>query len=141
MERVEKAIDVGAPVRIVYNHEPDGALETAAKELAMAGASTLDPDNLPEDSKKRPKGHDTRSLGPSDSSDSGSDMPNATTTRGEGMDADSDRHRTGERAGPGKHPPRPGADRDTDRVVGPDEAGLGGGLDQAEEARGRKRKQ
>lgn len=25
-------------------------------------------------------------------------------------------------------------DRDTDRIVGPEEAGLGGGLDQAEEA-------
>ena len=40
----------------------------------MAG-STLDPDNFPRG--KRPKtheGHDTKSLGPSDSSDSGSDM-------------------------------------------------------------------
>ena len=100
----------------------------------MAGTSTLDPDNLPEEPRKRPKGHGTRALGPSDSSDSGSDMPNAPNTRGEGLDADSDRHRTGERAGPGNRPPRPGQDRDADRVVGADEAGLGGGLDEAEEA-------
>lgn len=106
----------------------------------MAGTSTLDPDNAPDDSKKRPKGHDTRTLGPSDSSDSGSDMPNTPATQREGMDADSDRHRTGERAGPGNRPPDPGSDRGTDRVVGADEAGLGGGLDEAEEARKKPRR-
>ena len=82
----------------------------------MAGKSTLDPENF---SAVRPrrglKGHDTRSLGPSDSSDSGSDMA------GPGLlDEDPDL--------------RVNADRDADRVVGADEAGLGGGLDQAEEA-------
>src|SRR5262249_33972232 len=108
------------------------------KATIMSGSSTLDPDNLPDKPQNRPKGHDTRTLGPSDSSDSGSDMPNSPATRGEGMDADSDRHRTGERARPGKKPPRPGSDRGTDRVVGGDEAGLGGGLDEAEDARRRR---
>ena len=37
--------------------------------------STLDPDNLPmQRPPARPPGHDVRSLGPSDSSDSGSDL-------------------------------------------------------------------
>ena len=42
----------------------------------MAGTSSLDPDNFPEGGRKQsmPKGHNTKSLGPSDSSDSGSDM-------------------------------------------------------------------
>jgi len=35
MERVEKTIDVGAPLRIVYNHEPDGALETADEAMGV----------------------------------------------------------------------------------------------------------
>lgn len=41
----------------------------------MAG-STLDPDNFPAGSRRRktPEGHDTKTLGPSDSSDTGSDM-------------------------------------------------------------------
>ena len=52
-----------------------------------------------------------------------------------GMDDTSDREGTGERLGAGKEQQvRPGADIDTDRVVGPDEAGLGTGLDEAEEA-------
>ena len=77
----------------------------------MAGSSTLDPDNFPTPGRgqKPPKGHDTRSLGPSDSSDSGSDTTGP-------MDENSDRY-------------------GTDRVVGTGEAGLGGGMDQAEEAR------
>jgi len=37
-------------------------------------ASSLDPDNFPEAGKRVPKGHGYRSLGPSDSSDSGSDL-------------------------------------------------------------------
>jgi len=35
MERVEKTIDVGAPLRIVYHHEPDGALETAGEAMGV----------------------------------------------------------------------------------------------------------
>ncbi len=133
----------------------------------MASSSTLDPDNFPDSNRKRegPKGHDTRSLGPSDSSDSGSDMAGpglidddalpldrgtnedqeagrddiadaGASIGDDGMDGNSDRYGTGERRAAGKEP-SVGADRDrdTDRVVNADEAGLGGGLDQAEEAR------
>lgn len=128
--------------------------------------STLDPDNFPLNPgrTKQPKGHGTGALGPSDSSDSGSDMAgpgavdddyvdfdrgtNQDTEAGKydvadagpsigdlGMDENSDRFGTGEHLTAGKDPDiRVDGDRDTDRVVGPEEAGLGGGLDQAEEA-------
>ena len=103
----------------------------------MAG-NTLDPDNLPEnprDKRKTQKGHDTAALGPGDSSDSG--VADAGASIGDlGMDENSDRSGTGERYAAGKEPSaRPSGDRHTDRVVTPAEAGLGGGLDQAEEAR------
>ncbi len=106
----------------------------------MAGKSTLDPDNLPSrEGRKLPKGHDTRSLGPSDSSDSGSDLARPGTDRAVGdinMDDNSDRYGTGEHITAGKEPKlRVNADRDVDRVVDSDAAGLGGGLDQAEEGR------
>jgi hypothetical protein len=129
-------------------------------------ASTLDPDQFPLDDKRRPStpGHDVKSLGPSDSSDSGSDLAgpgvtevdllnldrgtNQDTETGRqnsadsgpsigdlGMDSDSDRFGTGEHLTAGKEPGiRTNADRGFDRVVGPEEAGLGDGLDQAEEA-------
>ena len=132
----------------------------------MSGNSTLDPDNFPGANRKPhlPRGHDTRSLGPSDSSDSGSDMAgpglvdddllpldrgtnedpesgvhnsaNAGPSIGDlDMEDNSDRFGTGERRAAGKEPSaRPDSDVDTDRVIGPDEAGLGHGLDQAEEA-------
>ena len=131
----------------------------------MAGNSTLDPDNIPAGkSYKLPKGHDTRSLGPSDSSDSGSDMAgpglidadalnldrgtnedieagrddvaDAGASVGDlGMDDNSDRYGTGEHLTAGKDPAvRVAGDIETDRIVGEEEAGLGGGLDQAEEA-------
>ena len=127
--------------------------------------STLDPDNLPaRPGRKAPPGHDVRSLGPSDSSDTGSDMAgpglldddqlgldrgtnedseggradvaDAGPSVGDlGMDDTSDRSGTGERKAAGKEPNVPdGADIGFDRVVGPQDAGLGGGLDQAEEA-------
>jgi hypothetical protein len=76
------------------------------------------------------KGHDVRSTGPSDSSDGGSD----TIGLGRGDDT-SDRNGTGERGsvdddiGTGD-----GADISADRIVESKYAGLGGGLDQAEEA-------
>lgn len=130
-------------------------------------SSTLDPDNVPPDRRtgNRAPGHDTRTLGPSDSSDSGSDMAGpglidddaigldrGTNTDAEAgrddiadagasigdldMDSDSDRYGTGERMTAGKEPrTRANADRDTDRIVEAAEAGLGDGLDQAEEAR------
>jgi hypothetical protein len=129
-------------------------------------SSTLDPENLVPSGNQVPvKGHDVRSLGPSDSSDSGSDMAgpglvnddvlnldrgtNADVETGSynrvddgssvgdlGMSDNSDRYGTGERVTAGKDPRAPtNADIDSDRIVGPAEAGLGGGLDQAEEAR------
>ena len=92
--------------------------------------STLDPDNFPpKHHRKTPKGHDVRALGPSDSSDTGADMV------GQGpLDDTSDRNRTGERLGAGNERIRPGHDIGTDRVVGPEEAGLGDGGDEAEDA-------
>jgi len=129
-------------------------------------SSTLDPDNFPTERPARdlPPGHDTRSLGPSDSSDSGSDMAgpglidddaigldrgtnedqeagrddvaNAGDSVGDsGMEDNSDRFGTGDRRSAGKEPStREGSDIATDRIIGEDEAGLGRGLDQAEEA-------
>ena len=67
-------------------------------------------------------------LGPSDSSDTYSDRPEAPGT-------DSDLGATGERASIGKNPDAELHDeREPDRVVDARDAGLGGGLDQAEEA-------
>ena len=103
----------------------------------MAGHSTLDPDNVPEGPDAAPKGHDTRSLGPSDSSDSGSDLARPGTDRrlGDiGLDGASDRGGTGERMAADIEPEREDADVEVDRVVDESEAGLGRGLDQAEEA-------
>lgn len=81
------------------------------------------------------EGRELESIGPSDSSDSGSDL-----VSGSGAEGTSDRSGTGERlsvdddgrwgdAGPGV-----ASDIAPDRIIGADEAGLGGGLDQAEEA-------
>ncbi|MDB5811882.1 MAG: hypothetical protein JWN94_4004 [Betaproteobacteria bacterium] len=128
-------------------------------------SGTLDPDNLvPGTSQVSLKGHDIKSLGPSDSSDSGSDMAgpglvddaaidldtgtntdieagsynvidNGASVGDIGMDDNSDRFGTGEHLTAGKDPRvRVSSDVDSDRIVGPGEAGLGGGLDQAEEA-------
>lgn len=128
--------------------------------------STLDPKNFPGTRRKRKSlnGHDTRALGPSDSSDTGSDMAgpgtldddllhldrgtNQDTEAGDrdagdagpnvgdlDLDDNTDRHGTGEHLTAGKDPRiRVNADRDADRVIDESEAGLGGGLDQAEEA-------
>ena len=76
------------------------------------------------------KGHDTKSLGPSDTSDSGSDV-----NPGEPGGSDSDGSGTGERMSADGTLTGSGAGRGADRVVDAGEAGLGGGLDQAEEAR------
>ena len=74
----------------------------------------------------RHQGRADPKTGPSDSSDSFSDRPDRPST-------DSDAGGTGERRTVGKVPfPK---DQGTDRVVESEEAGLGGGLDQAEEAR------
>jgi hypothetical protein len=109
--------------------------------------STLDPDNLSNREPPRPKGHDIRSLGPSDSSDSGSDIASAPAADDDfpladeelgafGRDDDSDRYGTGERLTANREPGmRVNGDIEFDRVVDEGEAGLGGGLDQAEEAK------
>ena len=75
------------------------------------------------------KGHDIRSLGPSDSSDTGADMMGI-----EGLDSTSDRQGTGERSTVDRELPGESGDIRPNRVVSAEEAGLGGGLDQAEEA-------
>ena len=87
-------------------------------------------------------GPGSRSIGPSDSSDSGSDLaglePLGDDELGDDvmdMDDSSDAQGSGERLTAGDEPDvRIGSDIGLDRVVGPEEAGLGGGLDQAEEA-------
>jgi hypothetical protein len=87
--------------------------------------TTLTPDNVPPDRAPGfPKGHDTRSLGPGDSSDSGSDLAGVR-----GID---DKETESELSG--GESVADGDDLSPDRIVGADEAGLGGGLDEAEEA-------
>lgn len=75
---------------------------------------------------------ETGSIGPSDLSDSPSDLV------GTGLEDASDRYGTGERASAGEddvdEDVRADADIVPDRIVGSRDAGLGGGLDQAEEA-------
>ena len=73
----------------------------------------------------RHQGRADPKIGPSDSSDTFSDRPDRPST-------DSDGGGTGERTSGGKVPHA--ADEGADRVVKSEEAGLGGGLDQAEEA-------
>src|SRR5690349_1438061 len=131
----------------------------------MGHRNTLDPDKVSgQDRNRAPRAHDLRSLGPSDSSDSGSDLvgpglldddllglDRGTNEDSEGgqlsaddpgaslgdLDADdmSDSVGTGEHLTAGREPDvRIGGDIAPDRIVGPEEVGLGGGLDQAEEA-------
>jgi hypothetical protein len=81
----------------------------------------------------RRQGRADPKIGPSDSSDTFSDRPNQST--------DTDDAGTGERVSAGRDPQSELHDeRGVDRVVDSSEAGLGGGLDQAEEARLRKPK-
>ena len=76
----------------------------------------------------RSQGRAQPKIGPSDSSDSFADRPNEST--------DSDAGGTGERVTVGRAPNSELHDeRAPDRVVGSRDAGLGGGLDQAEEGR------
>lgn len=74
-------------------------------------------------------GRDIRSVGPGDSSDAGSDMVGIG-----GLDSTSDRNGTGERASV-ENEADAASDIGVDGVVRARQAGLGGGLDQAEEAR------
>ena len=113
----------------------------------MTGNSTLDPDNFPDPpDRSLGSGHGTRALGPSDSSDSGSDLIGAAGLAGEDildlgsgttsdleastaggtagpdvgdadLDSDSDSGGTGERAAAGRDSVvRDGADIDVDRI-------------------------
>ena len=82
---------------------------------------------LDEDGNEVLKGHDVQSIGPSDSSDTGAD------SQGDADESTSDRNGTGERTSI-ENDIRPDADIAADRIVPAEEAGLGGGLDQAEEA-------
>lgn len=115
-------------------------------------ASSLDPNNFPDQGRKRvPSGHDSRSLGPSDSSDSGSDLigPGLKEDEDDALSLDQlpdedaraevEEEDTGEDADvdlDDDDSDRPGTRRHAaDRVVEVEEADPGGGLDQAEEAR------
>jgi hypothetical protein len=92
----------------------------------MAHRNTPDLDQLTGQARRAP------SIGPSDSSDSGSDLAGL-----EDLDADdtSDRNGTGDRpSAEGDSDFLPDSDIAPDRIVRAEEAGLGGGLDQAEEA-------
>jgi hypothetical protein len=61
--------------------------------------STLDPDNIPAGTDRvLGRGHGTRALGPSDNSDSGSDVTGEPDSE---LDSDTDAEGTGERAGVG----------------------------------------
>ena len=97
----------------------------------MTKPNPVDIDSLLDESGNAlPKGHDIRSLGPSDSSDTGADMIGVG-----GLDSTSDRNGTGERAdveNDGELDFEP--DIAPDSIVEAEGAGLGGGLDQAEEA-------
>jgi hypothetical protein len=87
------------------------------------------PVRVPDDDEQILKGHDIRSLGPSDSSDTGADMMGI-----EGLDSTSDRQGTGERTTVDTELVGENGDIRPNRVVRADEAGLGDGLDQAEGA-------
>ena len=90
-----------------------------------------DPDEFADLTKQLLRKRPDRMLGPSDSSDTGADMVGVEGA----LDSTTDRQGTGERATVGSEfEVNTGADITADRVVESDEAGLGGGLDQAEEA-------
>lgn len=97
----------------------------------MARTKPVDLDALLDESgNELSKGHGIRSIGPSDSSDSGADMVGVG-----GLDSTSDRNGTGERAAVEKDVDADsGVDIAADEIVDAGKAGLGGGLDQAEEA-------
>jgi hypothetical protein len=89
------------------------------------GTNPLDPRSTPaRPDREVTRGHGTRALGPSDSSDSGSDLTNAGPLIGDAdLDSDSDRHGTGERAAAGRdETSEDGADIDVDHIErAPDE--------------------
>jgi hypothetical protein len=112
----------------------------------MANRETGQPGKISPPARAPREGRELESIGPSDSSDSGSDLIGPGIAGGDEMvgldrvmneddDGTSDRSGTGEGlAADGDAAVQVAADIAPDRVVGADEAGLGGGLDQAEEA-------
>ena len=87
------------------------------------GINPLDPASASaRPDRKLRRGHGTRALGPSDSSDSGSDVAGAGESAGPdlgdaNLDSDSDRHGTGERAAASPDEEAgDGADIDTDHI-------------------------
>jgi hypothetical protein len=84
---------------------------------------------VPSDEEIR-RAQDILSQGPSDSSDSGA----ADLMGIEGLDGSTDRQGTGNRQSVERDLPGEDLDLRPNRVVGASEAGLGSGLDQAEEA-------
>lgn len=106
-----------------------------ARKLRKQDSIDVLPDVLADETARDqvlPPGSDLRSIGPSDSSDSGSDVVGLGN-----LDSTTDRYGTGERASvelDDEGELRPDADIEPDRVVEARNAGLGGGLDQAEEA-------
>jgi hypothetical protein len=98
----------------------------------MTNPRTIDLDTLlDEQGNEILKGRDIRSVGPSDSSDTGADMIGT----GGPLDSTSDRNGTGERTSVEiESDAESDVDLAADRIVDAEEAGLGGGLDQAEEA-------
>jgi hypothetical protein len=104
----------------------------------MVNRTTSDPENR---LGRTTFNRDGSSIGPSDSSDSGSDLAGENASDDDMLDldgdavADTDAEGTGERLTAGQDPDvRIGSDIGLDRIVGAEDAGLGGGLDQAEEA-------
>jgi hypothetical protein len=87
------------------------------------------PVRVPDADEQVLKGHDVASLGPSDSSDTGADMMGLG-----GRDSTSDRQGTGERDSVEGELPGESSDILPNRIVRADQAGWGGGLDEAEEA-------
>lgn len=79
--------------------------------------STLDPDNLPVTSdRKLGKGHGTDALGPSDRSDTGSDVQGGPAAEEGLLDSDTDAEGTGERGAVGSDPDTLGADINVDHI-------------------------
>ena len=123
----------------------------------MAG-STLDPDLIPEPDRSLGSGHDTKSLGPSDVTDTGSDvqpgikaveeddlgLDKGTTedpdTRLIDVEGDSDATGTGERAAAGRDSVETAADVGIDRIDEVDDD-LAGGLDDLPPQGGRRNDQ
>ncbi len=105
----------------------------------MASTSTLTPDNFPAGRDRiLGKGHGTAALGPSDSSDSGSDVAHAGPELGDAdLDSDSDRFGTGERASATRDTSPPeGADINVDHIVDLEDPEALGNLEDLDGAKG-----